>query len=193
MKNIFYILIIGFILIVSCSPEAQRHRQEQKIARLLKKNPQLINQDTVKKEIDIDVPQICDTAQIILKSDSSKVDSLTDHFSEKVDKVTLDSLEYGFKDILKHSGDIDTLVKAKKSTFRIKKKGNDLTVEIVTDPYKLKVNVPVFVTNIKVPEIELRWYEKMFKWVHKTLSMIEWSLLILLILYIVYRVIKHML
>lgn len=190
MKNLYYFIII-FLFISSCSPEATRHRQEQKIARFLKKNPQLINQDTIKKEIDIDVPQICDTARIVLKSDSSKIDSLTNRFKDKVDSVTLDSLEYGFKDILKHSGDIDTLIKAKKSTFRIKKKGNDLTVEVVTNPSKIKVIIPVSITTIQVHEIELKWYEKAFKWIRETAGMIGFSFLFLLILYVIYRVVKR--
>lgn len=188
MRNLLLFTLL--LIIVSCTPEGIRHRQEQKIARLLKKNPQLINQDTIHQELDIKVPLICDTANITLKPDTNKVGSLIGHFKNKVDSITLDSLEDGFKDILEHSGDIDTIVKTKKSTFRIKKKGNNLTVEVVTKPSKLKVNVPIAVTTIKVPEIELKWYEKGFKWIRQTAGMIGFSFLFLLILYIIYRFVK---
>ena len=188
MKYIYILIILS--LLFSCGPAARQHRKEQKLARLLKENPALAKTDTTKVGTIINVPAIHDRVEIELQPDLQAADELMNRLNGKVDSSLLDTLNQGFKAILEHSGDVDTTLHTETSKIHIKKKGKKLTVDVITQPQPLKIEIPVAVTNINVPPVELRWYEKAFKWVRNTIGILGFSLLFLLLLYLVYRFIK---
>lgn len=189
MKNKILIVFIALCFVCSCSPEARKHRKEQKLARMIKENPDLVHSDTTYKDTTIKVPVILDTLEGQNTPDLWPVDSLTAHFKEKVDSTTLDSLNQGFKGILAHAGDLDTTLKSKTSTVHIKRKGKELEVDVAVTPDPVKISVPVAVTNIN-PPAPLTWYEQIFLKIGKTFGIIGFSLLLLLILYVAFRLIR---
>ncbi len=184
-------MIYAFLisLLFSCGPAARQHRKEQRLARLIKKNPQLAKTDTVKSKISVDVPEINEHFTMELTPDLWPLDSMMEHFEGKVDPVALDSLELGFKEILAHNNDMDTTIKTKSSTIRIKKVGNSVAVDVLTSPPDVKIEVPVAVTAVKPPAV-LTWYERIFMKIGKTIGVVGFSLLLLFLLYIAYRVVN---
>jgi hypothetical protein len=186
MRNSIFILLLLFC---ACSPEARKHRNEQKLARLIKENPDLVRHDTTFVDTIVKSPDVHDHFEGQNTPDLWPVDSMTAHFKEKVDSTTLDSLNHGFKEILVHSGDMDTTLKSKNSKIHIKKHGKDLAVDVDVTPDPVKIKVPEAITNINPPPV-LTWYENIFLQIGKTFGIIGFSLLLLLVLYILYRILK---
>jgi hypothetical protein len=186
MRNSIFILVLLF----SCSPEAQQHRKEQKLARLVKENPNLVSRDTTFIDTTFKSSEVHETFEGQMTPDLWPVDSLTAGFKERVDSTDLDSLNRGFKKILTHANDMDTTFKSKNSKIRIKKEGKNITVDVDIVPDPVKAVIPVAVTNINPPAV-LTWYESFFLYIGKIFGKMGFCLLLILIIYITYRVIRH--
>jgi hypothetical protein len=188
---LFAWVVICALIIFSCGgPAGKQHRQEQRIARMLKKNPQLVDTDTVVADIFVNVEPVMDTVQFQLTPDLWPVENMLNDLDGKIDSTFLDSLEQQIKRTVEHASDFDKTIKTKKSTVHVTKKGNNVTVDVVVDPPDEKVSVPVAVTKINPPAIEPRWYETTLLKIQNTVGWLGFSLLFLLIIYIVYKIVR---
>jgi hypothetical protein len=183
------IAIIGLVLIFGCTPEQKMRRAERKLARLVKKNPGLVKTDTIFKDTIVAVPIIKDSTEFITPLDTAAVDSLTGHFKGKVDSLVLDSLNQGFKGILEHAGDIDTTVKSGKTKFIFKRRGTLTKITIEAEPEPVKIRLPMTVNAVK-PIPPLKWHERIFLKIGQTAGAIGFALLLLILIYIAYRILK---
>jgi hypothetical protein len=189
MRSIIFFLFIA--LVVSCGPAAKQKRSERRLAKLIEKNPGLVATDTIHKEIEVQPDTIQETFQGEIGPDLWPVDSLAGYFEGKVQPDVLDSLNQGFKGILERSGDIDTTFKSERSTVRLRKAGKKVQIDIESIPEPVKAKVPVIIKKIQPPPA-LNWYEKIFLWMGKTVGLIGFGFLFLLILYITYRIIRNL-
>lgn len=147
------------LMILSCSPE-------RKLNRLLKKHPELIKSDTIKKDTLLDVPLIKDSAAFVAPLDTVAVDSLTNHFAGRVDSLILDSINRGVKNILKTASDFDTTIKTGKVKYRIKKKNGIIKIETEIKPDSIPFTYPQVVNNVTAEYIPA-WHEKALMWIGK--------------------------
>jgi hypothetical protein len=194
MKNSIFILLIG-VLLFACGPAAKQKRSERRLAKLIEKNPSLVKTDTIWADTLALVPKISDSIHITTSIDSAAVDSLTDHFSGRVDSTILDSLNKGFKDILGKSGDIDTntITKTKAGTIRthIRKKNGVLDVVVEVDPEPVKIKYPKIINKVQPVKYERKkWYEWGLSLVGKEKLTVFGSIFLAFIIFLIYRFIR---
>jgi hypothetical protein len=191
MKILIKILLVC-IVVSSCGPQAKLRRAERKIARIEKKNPGVITIDTVWKDSTVTSPVIKTSVEIennTAQSDTAAVDSLTSKFADKVQPEILDSLKHGFETILSKSGEIDTTVTNGETKIHYKRKSGKTNINIETTPPPIKIKYPVAIKEVK-PPAALNWYERLILKIGKDTLSILGALLVLIILYVLYRIAK---
>lgn len=190
MKNLLILVLL--LIIAGCSPEAKIRKAERKMARLVKKHPELVKSDTTWKDTMVAAPAIKDSTEFITAIDTAAVDSLTNHFTGKVDSLILDSLNQGFKVILNKSGDIDTTVVSNKTKFHFKRRGTITKINIEVEPEPVKIKYPAVVKTVK-PVAPLKIHERILMHISKKVGIVGMGLLFIILVYILYRIIKYLL
>jgi hypothetical protein len=193
-KTIIYCLIFAWGLMLAlamagCTPEQKARSSQRKLNRILKKHPELTGTDTVTKTITVVTPGIVDSVAFDTKPDTSAVDSLTQHFAAKVDTVTLDSLNTGFKTILVKATTFDTILKTGRARYHVTEKAGRLKIELETDTTKQDIKVPVAINKVSAKFVPT-WYQRLFMWVGKDMLIIIGSFLFLLLALAVYKGIR---
>jgi hypothetical protein len=174
-----FLILMMAIMVAACSPE-------QRLARLVKKNPQLVQMDTGFVNITVQADSVSDSLTFNRGPIASDVDSLTDKFTGKVSGPVLDSLNKGFKELLK-KGDIDTTITTDKGKFSIVSKNGRTTINATLQPEPFDTLVPVVINTVNPPAVNNIFDRFTLKIAHK----LEFWLFIIILLYIGYRVAKN--
>ncbi len=93
------------------------------------------------------------------------------------------------REIVKHASDIDTNITSDKTRLHIRKSGNKLTIDTETIPNAIKIREPIGVNTVQPVPI-ITWYQNILLSIGKYVGVVGGILLLLLILYILYRVLK---
>ncbi len=94
MKNIFLLMALSILVVfsVSCSPE-------KRLARLLKKHPELIKTDTVWQTVTLPPDTLIFTQMVYLQLDTGRLRAITDSIYALIDSSTL-NLPTGQKEVV---------------------------------------------------------------------------------------------
>lgn len=185
--KINFALVLISLFIFSCDPG-------KRIARIAKRHPEVVKSDTVKKEISVDIPPIhIDTSFIKDKSDSIALISLIDDLKGQIDSLSAYKLKSGVQYISTHYKSIkDTLSFLKDSlTIKLWERNGKIELRVDKPLTHIKTTVPVAINTITPPVIKhISLVDRIKLWIFNNVIFL---LIILVILYLIYRVVKWIL
>lgn len=191
-------MLIGFLailaLMVSCSASKQERsdkRAQRKLAKLLKKHPEIAKSDTIMKDTVIKAPAIKDSVKAALKSDSGAINSIVDNAKLQIPDSSKQALKDSLNSFLENR-ERDTVITSDQGIkFRIKEKGNTISVEIEKPPSDIDIKYPQIINKITPAPKELSWIDQLKLKAGEILIYMGALLFLLLLLYIAWRIVKR--
>lgn len=189
MRLLIYVLIISVVL-SGCIFTGGKTRAERKLARLIKKHPELVKNDSTSIDTNITVPPVDINTGFNVEPMDSAVDNLTARFNGKADGALLDTLNKGFKEILRHQLTFKkSAVTDNGDTLDINSQGGTVLIKGRITPPAVNFETKVPKTVISPPAAN-SWYDEMFIWFGHKFSHFGFAALGLFFLWLVFLLLR---